>query len=259
MIGEVMELLAGVSTVIAFFHSGAADARKEGEGTVEILASVIKDQLSIESLPQETPAAIRRLLPRCLEKNPKRRLRDIGEARVVIEDVLAGSVDEQLVATAPHQSTHSWLLRVSTWLAAALLITALVFAWCTFVKRRRSSVWCEQTSRSRQRLRLTVSPAAAPCAESGQWIIRCRRYSRRFGHRLDRLIKVDAIPSPIAVPVTWQILLRHQRRSRGLYLVYFASGAYTGCSRQSARPVGYGLKRERGQDSTVLTGDGVAL
>ena len=37
-----------------------------------------------------TPARVRALLRRCLERDPKKRLRDIGDARIVLEDVLAG-------------------------------------------------------------------------------------------------------------------------------------------------------------------------
>jgi len=45
--------------------------------------------------------------------------------------VLAGSAEEQLTA-APQPGAYSWLLRLSPWLAAALLITALAFAWLYF-------------------------------------------------------------------------------------------------------------------------------
>src|SRR4029453_5381541 len=40
-------------------------------------------------VPASTPASIRRLLARCLEKDPKRRLRDIGDARLEIEESTA--------------------------------------------------------------------------------------------------------------------------------------------------------------------------
>ena len=53
-----------------------------GESIVETLAGVIKQEPDWARLPAETPAAIRRLLKRCLEKDSRRRLRDIGEARI---------------------------------------------------------------------------------------------------------------------------------------------------------------------------------
>jgi len=53
------------------------------EGTVsDTLAAVLRAEPQWDAIP----VGMRRLVRRCLEKNPKRRLRDIGEARVVIED-----------------------------------------------------------------------------------------------------------------------------------------------------------------------------
>src|SRR5262249_50888535 len=57
-----------------------------GEDAGDILASVIKENPSLDSLPEDTPRAVRRLIERCIEKDPKRRLQAIGEARIAIED-----------------------------------------------------------------------------------------------------------------------------------------------------------------------------
>ncbi len=59
----------------------------EGETVSHTLASVLKDQVSLD-LPT-VPAAIRDLLARCLDRSLKNRLRDIGEARIAIERYLA--------------------------------------------------------------------------------------------------------------------------------------------------------------------------
>ncbi|HYV31620.1 MAG TPA: hypothetical protein VEO53_11015, partial [Candidatus Binatia bacterium] len=45
------------------------------------------------ALPELTPASIRKLLRRCLEKDSKRRLQAIGEARIAIEETLGGTAD----------------------------------------------------------------------------------------------------------------------------------------------------------------------
>ena len=55
----------------------------------EIIAAVIKDDIALDRLPPGVPPAIRRLLARCLERDPKQRLRDIGEARIVLADPAA--------------------------------------------------------------------------------------------------------------------------------------------------------------------------
>src|SRR5438105_14868523 len=41
------------------------------------------------ALPSATPAGVRRLLEHCLEKDPKRRLRDAGDVRIEVEDARA--------------------------------------------------------------------------------------------------------------------------------------------------------------------------
>src|ERR1700675_2813035 len=65
----------------------------EGELISDVLASVLKTDPNWQALPVETPAALQRLLRRCLEKDPRRRLQAIGEARVQIDDLLSGAPD----------------------------------------------------------------------------------------------------------------------------------------------------------------------
>jgi len=60
----------------------------EGETVSDTLANILQTEPEWESLPQSTPANIRVLLRRCLEKDPRRRLRDIGDALIEISDTL---------------------------------------------------------------------------------------------------------------------------------------------------------------------------
>ena len=60
-----------------------------GETISDTLASVLRSEPDWAALPGETPAAARRLLRRCLEKDRKARLRDIGDARLEIGEALA--------------------------------------------------------------------------------------------------------------------------------------------------------------------------
>src|SRR5215471_2246591 len=55
-----------------------------GDTISETLAAVLLKEPDLTGLPASTPAAIRRLLRRCLDKDPQERLRDIGEARIAI-------------------------------------------------------------------------------------------------------------------------------------------------------------------------------
>ena len=61
----------------------------EGETISDTLAAVLTKDVDWSRLPAMTPSSIRQLLRRCLERDPTRRLRDIGEARVVLADTPA--------------------------------------------------------------------------------------------------------------------------------------------------------------------------
>ena len=52
----------------------------------DIIAAVLTSEVDWSALPADVPANIRHLIERCLEKSPKRRLRDIGDARHDLEE-----------------------------------------------------------------------------------------------------------------------------------------------------------------------------
>jgi serine/threonine-protein kinase len=56
----------------------------EGETVSDVLAAVLTREPDWSALPTATPAPVRRLLQRCLVRDPKQRLRDIGEARIAL-------------------------------------------------------------------------------------------------------------------------------------------------------------------------------
>src|SRR5439155_22978519 len=87
-----------------------------GETVSETLASVIKDKPNLDGLPADTPPTIRRLLRRCLEKDPQRRLQAIGEARIAIDEAPA---DEALATPAPLPAT---VRRDAAWWRLAIAI-----------------------------------------------------------------------------------------------------------------------------------------
>jgi serine/threonine-protein kinase len=85
----------------------------KGETVSHILASVLKDEPDLSRVPLKS----RRLLQRCLEKDTRKRLRDIGEARFLLDD--------SSVAAAPVLAPRrTWL----AWTAGALAVVAAVFA-----------------------------------------------------------------------------------------------------------------------------------
>ena len=61
-----------------------------GESVSDAIASILLREPDWSALPADTPPAVRELLQRCLQKDVNQRLRDIGDARLAIDEVLAG-------------------------------------------------------------------------------------------------------------------------------------------------------------------------
>jgi len=92
-----------------------------GETISDILASLLKTEPDWAILPAQTPPRVRELLQRCLEKDVRNRLRDIGDARLELQRSIAGhestigsSVTMYAAESAPRRSTWStwvgWVL-----------------------------------------------------------------------------------------------------------------------------------------------------
>ena len=72
-----------------------------GDDVSETLASVIKDEPAWNALPGDLPPSLRRLLRRCLTKDPKRRLSAMGDARLDLDDASAPDAAASAGAAAP--------------------------------------------------------------------------------------------------------------------------------------------------------------
>jgi Tol biopolymer transport system component/predicted Ser/Thr protein kinase len=87
----------------------------EGETVSDTLAQVLTKEPDWEQVPTK----VRRLLRKCLEKDPKKRLRDIGDAWELLEDAPIAAAP-----LAPNGASRSRLGRTG-WVAAAVLVVAL--------------------------------------------------------------------------------------------------------------------------------------
>jgi Tol biopolymer transport system component len=96
----------------------------DGETVSEMIASVLKSEPDFTSLPPKTPPALKRLIQRCLEKDPRHRLRDIGDARVALEEIQSGKAEQPAVAGAAPGSSRKLLV----WAGIAALVAAIVTA-----------------------------------------------------------------------------------------------------------------------------------
>jgi len=109
-----------------------------GDSVTDTIAEIIKTDPAWNLIPANTPKAIRTLLQRCLKKDPKQRLQAIGEARITIEEVLAGKerseVGEADQSNASMASTarseRSLAAGIAGFLLGAVLAAALAWwAW----------------------------------------------------------------------------------------------------------------------------------
>jgi serine/threonine-protein kinase len=91
--------------------------------SAETFAQILSAEPDFDALPTTTPSRIRRLLRRCLEKDPRRRLQHIGDARIEIEDELTGTAENADTGATPS-------MRRPLMAAAVLgLLTAGITAW----------------------------------------------------------------------------------------------------------------------------------
>ena len=66
-----------------------------GEDVSDLLVAVLSKDVDLTALPAGTPASVATLIRRCLERDPRKRLRDIGDARLLLEEG-AAPVDRQI-------------------------------------------------------------------------------------------------------------------------------------------------------------------
>jgi Tol biopolymer transport system component len=95
----------------------------DGADVSDTFASVLKSEPDWARLPSDTPAAIRRLLRRSLEKDSSRRLSDMADARLELDETLAGADD------ASRETRGRAAARVEQglpWWMAATLVLALI-------------------------------------------------------------------------------------------------------------------------------------
>jgi hypothetical protein len=100
--------------------------------TAETLALVMTYDIEWNLLPAQVPVAVRALLRRCLERDPRKRLGDVAAIRFALEDMMGAA--EQIAATgsAPGRArAQVRTIALTTAVTAATLIVAAVigFAW----------------------------------------------------------------------------------------------------------------------------------
>ena len=110
---------------VVLFEMLAGERAFKGDDVSDVLAAVLRQEIEWKALPAATPVKVRRVLERCLERDVKKRLRDIGDAWIGLDE------PDPVVAPAdaPASPARSSLIsRALPW-AIALVIAAGSIAW----------------------------------------------------------------------------------------------------------------------------------
>ena len=114
----------------------------KGEDAANTLAAVLRDPVDLSELPGGSSRSLERLLERCLVRDPRQRLRDIGDARIELQRALettAEAPSETSDTSHENRPSDRAVIRRST--AAVLLVAAALVsataAW--WVQRARSA------------------------------------------------------------------------------------------------------------------------
>ena len=91
----------------------------------DTIVKILDREPDWQALPADTPALIRRLVRRCLDKDPKERLRDIGDARVEIWEAMTAPLTEG-VAAVPVAAQAVWWRRAILLALATLVVGSLI-------------------------------------------------------------------------------------------------------------------------------------
>ena len=215
----------------------------EGDTVTDILASVVKSEPEWNALPADTPPRIRELIRRCLLKDPKQRLRDIGEARIAIEEVISGAgagietrpYDTGGATTGEHKSP---LRRALPWVVAAVaLILGLAGGW--WLKNRQKPPVTNWSAEILGGPPFAMGPRISPDG-----------HTLAFQATVDRLTQVAVMDTQSG---DWAVLTKN--RSRGLVteLNWSPDGSEIYFDRMYSVPKGiYTVSRLGGDERLVL-------
>jgi Tol biopolymer transport system component/tRNA A-37 threonylcarbamoyl transferase component Bud32 len=99
----------------------------DGEDVTGVLAKILERDPDWSALPPSTPPDLRRLLMRCLIKDPKARLRDIGEARLAIDALLRGETATPVAAAAASIAPRRGANTLLPWAVATMFAGIAAF------------------------------------------------------------------------------------------------------------------------------------
>ena len=145
-----------------------------GETVTDALAAIVKDEPDWTALPADTPRALQRLVAHCLVKDPRQRIRDIGDARIALERITAGAAEEapRAAVALPQPGGRFGLVHLLAVAAGVALLTGLATWNVTRPARAAASPMASfVTPLTSASLPLRANGAGVAFAPDGSWII----------------------------------------------------------------------------------------
>jgi Tol biopolymer transport system component len=98
----------------------------EGETLSDLVARILEREPDWSALPARTPTRLRDLLRRCMVKDARQRLRDIGDARLELDSLLALGTSGAMAAADVPDAAARTRPGLPWWSIAAMVVTAIV-------------------------------------------------------------------------------------------------------------------------------------
>jgi hypothetical protein len=219
----------------------------EGETVTDTLAAVVRAEPEWDAVSTTTPLAIQRLMHRCLTKDPKQRLRDIGEARIAIEETMSGS-PAPLATLSPGEGGPQGRVRVASappwrrmlpWLVATSLMLAVGIAAGWRARAQRSSPEPDWSARMLGGPSVAMGPRISP-----------------DGHTLAFLAMVDGLTQVAVMDAEsgdWTVLTKNRSRGYVTEVSWSPDGSEIYFDREFSVPHGiYTVSRFGGDERLIL-------
>ena len=200
----------------------------DGETISHTLAHVLTAPIDFAKLPTSTPGPITELMKRCLERNPRRRLRDIGEARLAIEKCLADPRGgASIAAPAPVRVRSNRLLALTSALAVGFMAASWIAYRATRPAELKPLVRLDVDLGSDVALGSGIGPAAIPSPDGTRLVYVSQR--KLFARKLDQpkateLAGTEGASAPFFSP-------------DGQWVAFFAGGKLKKLSLEGGAPV----------------------
>ena len=133
-----------------------------GETLSDTIAKVLGHEPDWQALPTNTPALLRRLLRRCLNKDSKERLRDIGDARVEIRQAVTAPLAEDVAGTLPASPQAAGWRQALPLVVGVSAVAVVITGLAVWSLTRPAALPAAPT------MRFDVTSPAQPLALSGQ-------------------------------------------------------------------------------------------